>query len=98
MIEWIEQNDDPAKKRYAGLRLLVKSIVDAEDRRIPHGQHEAAVEAFAQKDGKSNGRAIAAVLKLNGLGAARIADALKNASGEASTGASPSDSRPQPDA
>ena len=93
MIEWLEANDDPAKRRYAGLRILVKSIVDKDGARIPEDQHEAVIKRFEDKDARANGHAVKAVLDLNGFGAtARRLEALKNDSGEATTAASPIDS------
>lgn len=97
MIEWLESNDDPAKKRFAGLRLLVKSLVNEAGDRLPGvgepAKFEEYVKQFSNKDAKANGTVVQAVLKLNGLIKPEVvAAALKNDSSETSTGVSPTDS------
>lgn len=72
MLEWVEGNADPQKRKRAGLRLLVKSIVDAEGNRFPTETadapgYEAAVAAFAAKDAQENGKVLAKVFLLNGF-------------------------------
>lgn len=96
MIEWMEENEDPAKRKEAGLRLLVKSIVNAEKQRIPESQREAALKKFAGKDARMNGTVIKRILELNGM-AKKAAEIAKNESGEAPTAASPTGS-PSPQA
>ncbi len=106
MIEWIESNGDEKTKREAGLRLLVKSVVEVvkrgedgsilEVKRIPKDQREAYMALFRQKDARENGRVVGACLRLNGLDiAAKKIEALKNESSEASPAASPIDSPSQ---
>lgn len=91
MIGWLEDNDDAQRKRFAGLRLLVKSIVDDDGNRIPPEEHEAAVEKFKVKDARENGKVISRALTLNGLNRSKAAtDAIKNALGEVTSDASPS--------
>lgn len=101
MIEWLEAND--GEKREAGLRILVKSIVEVtrrdsdgtilEGKRIPEGERDNYMAAFRVKDARENGRVVAACLRLNGLDrAARLVETIKNASSEASPAASPIDS------
>lgn len=100
MIEWLEDNDDETKKKEAGLRLLVKSIGEAERdeagnvvkfTRIPKEQHDEVRALFRKKDAVNNGKVIRAILELNGLGK-KIegkTDELKNDSGEVTPAASP---------
>lgn len=93
LIEWMEANEDPAKKREAGLRLLVKSLVGPEEAgspRVPKERFDALLASFRNKSAKGNGKVINAALKLNGIA---TKDDAKNESGEAATAASPSDSR-----
>jgi hypothetical protein len=92
MIEWIEDNDVPAKKREAGLRLLVKSLVDDEGNRVPKERFEEFLESFRHKNAQANGRVIKKILVLNGLQKAGGVESAKNASGGASPAASPIDS------
>lgn len=109
MIDWLESNDNPQTKREAGLRLLVKSIVEVvkrddegrivEAKRIPTEDREAFTQAFREKDSKENGKMVSECLKLNGLDrAAAKVEALKNDSGGASPVASPTVSPSQPGA
>lgn len=96
MIEWLEETD-PVKKKWAGLVLLAKSVVDKDGNRIPEEKRVDAIKLFQNKDAKENGKVIAAILKLNGLrAAAKTMEALKNESGEAETDASPTNSPSQP--
>lgn len=67
MLEWIEGNGDESKKKRAGLRLLAKSIVDAEGKRYPADKHEDVVAALEQKDAIDNGKVLRKVLVLNGF-------------------------------
>jgi len=93
MLEWLETNDDPAAKKEAGLRLLVKSVVDPETK--SHLPKDAAAEwlaIFREKDARENGKVIKAILKLNGLdkAAKTLLDDPKGDSSVATSGASPS--------
>jgi hypothetical protein len=67
MLQWIESNGDPDKKKRAGLRLLVKSIVDEQGARFPESDHDAILEIFKRKDAQDNGRVLEKVLRLNGF-------------------------------
>lgn len=90
MLEWLEENDHPDKKKAAGLRILVKSIVDADGKRYEESKREDIVKVFASKDNKENSIVIAKVLELNGLTRPKeLLDAIKNGSSEAATDASP---------
>lgn len=93
ILKWIEDNDDPAKKKEAGLRLIVESVVDKDGNRYSEEQREAALEAFRNKNSKRNGQVVQRILKLNGLDkAAKKMEAEKNDSGEVIPSASPTDS------
>lgn len=96
MLEWLEGNEEdqtPAAKRLAGLRLVVKAVADGKTKeRIPEGEREKWVQTFMKKDGQENAKVIRAVLRLNGLGkVAKAAEeaARKNDSSEAPVDASP---------
>jgi hypothetical protein len=82
MVDWLDINEDSAKRPLMWIYLLAMSVVDAEGRHLPKDQIEAAVEKFRNKDSKSNRACIKKAREL-------IAS-LKNASGEANTDASPS--------
>lgn len=92
MIEWLESNDDPTKKREAGLRLIVKSIVNGEHEHLPEEQHDEFLQHFRIKDARENGKVVKRILELNGLNKVRAASLLKNDSSEAPSDASRSDS------
>lgn len=109
MFEWIDEGKDgddkesKDKRREAGLRLLVKSLVinpkrDTEGNiiggnRVPETDREKVLAAFRKKDAKANGNAIAEVMRLNGLDrVAKTFEVLKNGSSEARTDASPTSS------
>lgn len=84
LIEFVEANEGPAKKT-AGLRLIIKSLVDGNGHRIGKDSH---LDAFKNKDARVCNRLAEVILELNGLGEKAQA-AAKNASGEAATAASP---------
>ena len=63
MIEWSEANEGEAK-RTAGLRLIVKSLVDEEGRSIAGPEHLAV---FRKKSHKVTERIVKDILKLNGM-------------------------------
>lgn len=84
LIDFIETNDGPAK-RNAGIRLIIKSLVDEQGNRIGTDKH---LEAFKKKSAKVCSRLVDEVLKLNGLDA-KGKDVPKNVSSEADSAASP---------
>ena len=85
MIEFVESNEGPAK-RTAGLRMIIKSLVDAEGTRI--GKPED-LQRWMRRSQKTCNSLVDAILKLNGLDKAAKA-AAGNASSEApASGASP---------
>lgn len=97
MVDWIEAQGDPAQRKFAGILLLVMSLVGPEGERVPKEERVATVEIFKDKHAASNRKVIKAARLLNGLDdIGKILDALKNVSGEANTAASPSDSPSQP--
>jgi hypothetical protein len=64
MLDFIEANDGPAK-RTAGIRLVIKSLVDAQGNRI--GKMDM-MEAFKKKNSRIFNQLVEAILILNGLG------------------------------
>lgn len=63
MLEFVEDNEGPARKT-AGARLLSKSIVDDAGARIGT---EKSVQMFLKKDAGTVSRLVGEVLQLNGL-------------------------------
>jgi hypothetical protein len=72
MIEWSEANEGEAK-RTAGLRLIVKSIVNSQGHRIGTDKH---IPLLRQKSHKVTEKIVREILKLNGMNTK--ADAPKN--------------------
>lgn len=94
MVEWIDLNNDKnnPKGKHAGLILVVKCLVDpVTHARVPTDKLEETIEKFKRKSAPDNGKLAAAALELNGMNVKR-AEEVKNDSGEASTGASPTGS------
>jgi hypothetical protein len=89
ITSWLEAGDDPKKKQAQGLRLMVKSLVNSENGRVPEENQEALVEALKKKNAGVVNRIIKGVRKLNGLDAAEQ-EAAKNASGGTDSVGSPS--------
>jgi hypothetical protein len=93
MITFLENNDDPTKKRTNGVMLIAQSLVDKQGKRLVDA-HDAtalskAMEQLREKDANVNGHVVEQILILNGLNRKDAADVAKNVSGEAPTGASP---------
>lgn len=63
MIEWTEANEGEAK-RTAGLRLIVKSLVNSDGKRIGNDKHIPLLRA---KSHKVTEQVVKAILKLNGF-------------------------------
>lgn len=63
MIEWTEANEGEAK-RTAGLRLIVKSLVDSNGKRIGTDKH---ISMLRGKSHKTTEALVKAILKLNGF-------------------------------
>ena len=85
LIEFVEGNEDPKSRRVAGIRMIVRSLVDEAGARIGT---EAHVAAFLKKDAATTNRLVEAVMELNGMREPKVKE-VKNASGEAPTAASP---------
>lgn len=84
MIEFIESNEGPAKKT-AGVRLIIKSLVDKDGVRIGTEKH---LQGMLKRNAEAVNRVVGEILELNGMGEA--AKKLKgNASSEANSDASP---------
>lgn len=67
MIEWADAKAGDEGKMEAGLRLIVKSLVDADGNRVPEDKFEALLSSFRTKNARSNSKVISAALKLNGF-------------------------------
>lgn len=69
ILDWFDDNESPDKevRRFAGLRLVVKSIVLPDGSRIPKDQHAAKLAQLKGRDSTENGRLVKACLVLNGL-------------------------------
>jgi hypothetical protein len=84
VLEFVESNEGPAK-RTAGIRLLIKSLVDADGNRI--GRPEM-LDRFRKKNAQIINMLVEKILILNGLSTKGTTEAAKNDSGEALPGAS----------
>ena len=74
MIEWSEANEGEAK-RTAGLRLIIKSLVDEDGKRIANDSHLAL---FRKKSHKRTEDIVKAILKLNGMNVKGAEEAKKD--------------------
>lgn len=105
ILEWMDDNEDKVRGKFSGLRLVVKSIINPDGKRIGEGLPEAekkaaqdaALDRLKLRDSTENGKLVQACLVLNGL---RKKPAVSpNVEGEVdSTAASPSESPSQPGA
>lgn len=84
VMEFIESNEGPSK-RSAGLRLIIKSLVDADGNRI--GRPEM-MDRFRKKNAQVVNMLVEKILILNGL-SAKDAEKAKNELSEAASDASP---------
>lgn len=95
MLVFLENNDDPAKKRTNGALLIAQSLVDKKGKRLVNPDDaealQKAIESLKKKDANVNGTVTEAILVLNGLGKKDAKAIAKNALGEVPNGASPSD-------
>ena len=87
MIEWTESNEGPAK-RSAGLRLIIKSLVDSKGERTGS---DRMLSVLQKRNTAVLNRLVREILKLNGM-TKEQQEASKNGSSEASGGASLIDS------
>lgn len=92
MIEWLKINNAEGDAgKFAGLNLLVRSVVDKDGNRIPETRHAEFIESFKNKDSGDNRKAIKKAREINGLDdLIKLAESLKNDSSEVKTAASPS--------
>ncbi len=74
LIEWSEANEGEAK-RTAGLRLITKSLVDSDGKRIANDTHIAVLR---KKSHKVTERLVREILRLNGMMVKDAADAKKD--------------------
>lgn len=81
ILEWLEENDKPANSKDAGLRLLIKSIVNPDGTRIAVDQREAALVVLRKQDALQNGKLVKVALELNGVRKAAATDAKNDSSG-----------------
>lgn len=81
ILEWLGENDKPENSKDAGLRLLIKSIVNPDGSRIAVAQREAALVAIRQQDALQNGKLVKAALELNGVTQKAAANAKNDSSG-----------------
>lgn len=65
MIEFVETNEGPGK-RTAGLRLIIKSLVDEDGKRIGKDEH---LQLWMRRSQKTCNAIVLEILKLNGLDA-----------------------------
>lgn len=96
ILEWFEENDailedgkpDNGKRKFKGLRLIARCIVNADGSRIPRDLRASAVEQMKKHDSRENGRLMAAAFAVNGLRVVPAGDGKNDLSGTAS-GVSP---------
>jgi hypothetical protein len=95
LINFLNNNDDPAKRRMNGLILIAQSLVDKAGKRLVDTKdNEAmskAIDQLKDKDAKVNATLVEKILELNGLNKKDAKEIAKNVSGEANTDASPTD-------
>jgi hypothetical protein len=85
MIEFVQTNEGPARHT-AGVRLIIKSAVDKDKKRM---FKDSDLELLKRKNSKITNVIVDAILKLNGLDK-KSQEAAKNVSGEAVPADSPS--------
>jgi hypothetical protein len=98
MFKFFEENDvvpdtDKMGKRLVGVRLLAKSFVGPDNKRV---DYDKAIKIFKTKNSGVIAMLAERVMVLNGLNKKDAAEIAKNVSGEAPSGASPSDSPETP--
>lgn len=99
ILSWFEENDatnpdgtpDNETRKYKGLRLIVRSIVNPDGSRLPKERWKGAVELLRRRDSRENGQLMATAFRVNGLRVVQ-AEETKNVSSEAKPDASHSDS------
>lgn len=99
ILEWFEENDatfedgrpDNEKRKFKGLRLVVRCIINADGTRISKEMRPSAIAALKNHDQRENGRLMAAAFRVNGLRVTAVPAAEKtpNDSSETASGVSP---------
>jgi hypothetical protein len=74
MIEFVEQNANEKARRVAGVRMIIRSLVDEAGARIGKEEH---IPLFLKKDAATTNRIVEVVMEMNGLSKPK-ADAVKN--------------------
>lgn len=74
MIEFMEANEDPKKKKVAGIRLIIKSVVDGQGRNTGREEHEAL---WKRQSTAVTSVIIDEIMKLNKMG--KYSETAKNA-------------------
>lgn len=69
LIEFIKENANPATKYTAGLRLIMKSLVDANGKRlVPKANQDRVIKDLEKKNAKEVTRVVNLITEMNGLG------------------------------
>lgn len=100
MLAWFEENDavledgrpDLDSRKYKGLRLIVRCLINPDNSRIPKEMRPSAIDALKRHDSRENGRLMAAAFAVNGLRVLPTDVKSPNASSETVSGVSPTDS------
>jgi hypothetical protein len=96
MLDWLAENEseDKEQRRFKGLRLVTRCIVNPDGQRIAKDDLPAAVAALKARSMKENGPLIDAAFAINGVTLSKPKGETKNEPGEAPTasGGSPTDS------
>lgn len=78
IIEWSEANEDPRKKRFAGLRLICKSLVDKAGVRYAMQDEMGNIGKFQRMRHGVTERIVREILKLNQMNVKQDAEAKKD--------------------
>jgi hypothetical protein len=74
MIEFVEQNTDDKARRVAGIRMIVRSLVNEAGERIGTETH---VPLFLKKDAATTNRIVEVVMEMNGMRTAKVEEVKK---------------------
>ena len=69
VLEWIEEKDDPVRKREAGLRLIARSLVGSDGQRLcaKPDDETRVVNSLKSKDSRTCNAIVERIVKLNGI-------------------------------
>jgi hypothetical protein len=103
ILEWFQENDaelpdgtpDKERRKFRGLRLVVRCIVNPDGSRIPRESYIEALERLKKGSTRDNGKLVEAAFRVNNLMVQPKGPARKNELSE-SSGASPTVSPSQP--